>query len=59
MVREALRLLEQRESEDRARIVWLREATQEGIQAVERGEYVTLDSPAAITEHLRGLSAER
>ncbi len=59
VVREGLRLLEQREAEDRAKIEWLRGAAQEGIDAVGRGEYVTLGSPKAISDHLRGLRAGR
>ena len=55
VVREGLRLLEQRQQEDRAKIEWLRGAAQEGIDAIERGEYVTLNSPKEITDHLRGL----
>ena len=59
VVREGLRLLEQRQLEDRAKIDWLRGAAQEGIDAVERGEYVTLSSPESIAGHLRGLRAGR
>jgi antitoxin ParD1/3/4 len=59
VVREGLRLLEQREAEDRAKIAWLRSATQEGIDAIERGEYVTLSSPTAIAAHLRELRTAR
>ena len=59
VVREGLRLLEQRQLEDRAKIDWLRGAAQEGIDAVERGEYVTLSSPEEIAGHLRGLRAGR
>jgi len=55
VVREGLRLLEQREAEDRAKIDWLRGAAQEAIDAVERGEYATLGSPKAIADHLRAL----
>ena len=59
VVREGLRLLEQRQLEDRAKIEWLRGAAQEGIDAVERGEYVTLGSPEEIAGYLRGLRAGR
>jgi antitoxin ParD1/3/4 len=59
VVREGLRLLEQRESEDRAKVEWLRGAAQEGIDAIERREYVTFSSPEAITDHLRGLRSGR
>jgi antitoxin ParD1/3/4 len=59
VVREGLRLLEQREAEDRAKVEWLRSAAQEGIDAMERGEYIALSSPAAVTDHLRGLRTAR
>ena len=45
--------------EDRAKIEWLRGATQDGIDAIERGEYVTLSSLEAIADHLRGLRGLR
>lgn len=46
VVREGLRLLEQREQEDRARIEWLRSAAKEGFDQLDRGEgieFKTLD----------------
>src|SRR5271165_5888491 len=42
VVREGLRLLEQREQEDNARLEWLRGAAEEGFDAVARRDYVTL-----------------
>ena len=59
IVREGLRLLEQRQAEDKAKIEWLRGAVQEGLDAIERGEYVTLCSPEEITRHLCGLRGTR
>ena len=44
MVREGLRLLEQREQEDKAKIEWLRAAAKEGFDQLDRGDYVTLNS---------------
>jgi antitoxin ParD1/3/4 len=44
VVREGLRLLEQREQEDKARIEWLRDAAKEGFDAAGRGDYATLNS---------------
>ncbi len=44
VVREGLRLLEQRQQENKAKIRWLCGAAQEGINAMERGEYVSLRS---------------
>ena len=59
VVREGLRLLQQREAEDKAKIEWLRGAVQEGVEAMERGEYVTLHSSEEISSHLRGLRSAR
>ena len=44
VVREGLRLLEQREQEDRAKLEWLRAAAKEGFDAIDGGDYVTLRS---------------
>ena len=44
VVREGLRLLEQREQEDKARLEWLRGAAKEGFAAADRGDYATLNS---------------
>ena len=44
VVREALRLLEQRESEDKARIEWLRTATDEALASLDRGEGIEFNS---------------
>jgi antitoxin ParD1/3/4 len=44
IVREGLRLLEQREEEDRAKLTWLRAATQEALDAFDRGEGIPLNS---------------
>ena|ERR1017187_5302448 len=40
VVREGLRLPEQREQEDKAKLEWLR-AAKEGFDAIDRGDYVT------------------
>jgi antitoxin ParD1/3/4 len=58
MVREGLRLLEQREQEDQAKIEWLRTATQEGIDDMENGRYIALNSSEEIREFLAGMRAE-
>lgn len=44
IVREGLRLLEQREREDQAKIEWLRAAAKEGFDAIDAGDFVTLHS---------------
>ena len=50
VVREGLRLLEQREQEDKAKIEWLRDAAKEGFDAADRGDYVTLRSDREIDD---------
>ena len=50
VVREGLRLLEQREQEDRAKIEWLRGAAKEGFDAADRGDYVTVRSNQEIDD---------
>jgi antitoxin ParD1/3/4 len=50
VVREGLRLLEQREQEDKAKIEWLRGAAREGFDAADRGDYVGLRSDREIDD---------
>jgi antitoxin ParD1/3/4 len=58
VVREGLRLLEQRKHEDRAKLEWLRGAIQEGEDAYKRGEYVTLHSEEERTAFLKAIRDE-
>ena len=58
IVREGLRLLEQREREDKAKLEWLRSAAKEGFDAIERGDYVTLRSGRDIDEFMRQTGEE-
>src|ERR1700729_1856961 len=44
VVREGLRLLEQREQEDKAKIGWLRAGAKEGFDAADGGDYVSVNS---------------
>ncbi|MFC6646033.1 type II toxin-antitoxin system ParD family antitoxin [Granulicella cerasi] len=57
VIREGLRLLEQRDREDQAKIAWLRGAVQEGLDSHARGEFVTLAGEDEIRDHLRQLKA--
>ena len=50
VVREGLRLLEQREQEDKAKLAWLRAAAKEGFDAADRGDYVSLRSDQEIDD---------
>jgi antitoxin ParD1/3/4 len=58
VVREGLRLLEQREQEDKAKLKWLRAAAKEGFGDIERGDYVTLRSDKDIEELMREAGRE-
>jgi antitoxin ParD1/3/4 len=53
VVREGLRLLEQREREELAKLEWLRAAVQEGIDAIDQGDYTDLNSERELKEFLR------
>ncbi len=58
VVREGLRLLEQREQEDKAKIEWLRAAAKEGFDAIDRGDYVALNSEKEIADFLGKIHEE-
>jgi antitoxin ParD1/3/4 len=58
VVREGLRLLEQREQEDQAKLEWLRGAAKEGFDAIEHGDYVTVRSDRDIEEFMRQIGDE-
>lgn len=67
VVREGLRLLEQREQEDRAKIEWLRAAAREAFDQLDRGEGIGFKSMDDFDRHIdqigkevsAGLAAER
>jgi len=55
VVREGLRLLEQREQEDKAKLEWLRAAAKEATDSIERGEgieFETMDHLAAYVHQI-------
>jgi antitoxin ParD1/3/4 len=58
VVREGLRLLEQREQEYKVKLEWLRAAAKEGFDAIEQGDYVTLRSGKEIEEFVRQIGQE-
>jgi antitoxin ParD1/3/4 len=58
VVREGLRLLEQREQEDKAKIEWLRAAAKDGFDDIERGDYITLRSDKEIDDFVDQLGKE-
>ncbi|HMD65644.1 MAG TPA: type II toxin-antitoxin system ParD family antitoxin [Stellaceae bacterium] len=52
VLREGLRLIEQREAEDAVRLEALRQAAQIGIEAFERGDYRSFKSFTELERHL-------
>ncbi len=58
VVREGLRLLEQREREDEAKLEWLRAAAKEGFDQLDRGEGVTFESTDDLAAYIRQIGAE-
>src|SRR5437763_8059788 len=58
IVREGLRLLEEREQEHQAKLEWLQGAAKEGFDAIERGDYVTLRSDKEIDDFIDLLREE-
>ena len=58
MVREGLRLLEQLEQENQAKLEWLRSAVREGIDDIERGDYTALRSNEELEEFIDQIHAE-
>jgi antitoxin ParD1/3/4 len=58
VVREALRLLEQRELADKAKLDWLRASANEGFVAADRGDYTVLGDDQEITDFVREVHEE-
>ena len=56
VVREGLRLLEQREQEDKAKLKWLRAAAKAGIDDIERGDYTTIHSRREMKDFIQQVS---
>ena len=52
IIREGLRLVEQRDAEDKARIKALREAAQVGLDDLAAGRFTTFSGPADIRRHV-------
>ncbi|MGO9275217.1 MAG: type II toxin-antitoxin system ParD family antitoxin [Terriglobia bacterium] len=58
IVREGLRLLEQREQEEQAKLEWLRKAAKEGFDQIDRGEGMEFRSMEDLDEHIDQLGKE-
>ena len=57
-IEEGLRLLEEREHEDEAKLEWLRAAAKDGFDALDRGDAITFSSMDEIAAHIRAIGAE-
>jgi antitoxin ParD1/3/4 len=55
VLREGLRLVESRETEEKARIKALREAARIGIADIDAGRYRSFNSPAELKRHVTAL----
>ncbi|MDR0779414.1 MAG: type II toxin-antitoxin system ParD family antitoxin [Pseudomonadales bacterium] len=58
VLRASLRLMEQHEAENAAKLNALREAAQSGIAAIEAGRYTAFESAESLGAHLDALAAE-
>ena len=58
VLREGLRLIEQREAQDAAKLAALREAAKLGIASIESGDARTFDDSASLRRHLKDVAAK-
>ena len=58
VLREGLRLVEQREAEDACRLEALRAAAQVGVADIEAGRFKTFDSKASLRSHLEAVASQ-
>ena len=56
VLREGLRLVEQREAEDKAKLKALREAAQVGLDDIAAGRYRRFEDEQSLREHLKALA---
>jgi len=55
VLREGLRLIEQREIREKAQLEALRQAVTIGVTDIESGRYTTLDTPTKLRSHIAAL----
>ena len=58
VLREGLRLIEKRETEDAIRLEALRSAVAMGVEDIEAGRFKTFDSSDALRKHVQSLTAK-
>ena len=56
--REGLRLLEQREQEDKAKLEWLRAAAKEGFDSIDRGEGIEFETMDDLEAYVHRMGQE-
>jgi antitoxin ParD1/3/4 len=57
VLREGLRLIEQREAEDAAKLEALREAARQGMESFEQGRFRSFEDPKDLDRYLKDLAA--
>lgn len=58
VLREGLRLVEEREAQDKARLKALRDAVRIGVADIEAGRFRSFESPDALDRHLTAIANE-
>lgn len=58
VLREGLRMVEQRDTEDAYRLAALRKAAQEGIADIDAGRFKTFESKQGLRDHMQGIAAK-
>jgi antitoxin ParD1/3/4 len=58
VVRECLRLLEQREKEDKAKLEWLRAAVRKGFDEIDSGKGIEFHSMDAVADYIHQIGEE-
>lgn len=58
VLREGLRMVEQRDAEDAYRLAALRKAAQVGIADLDAGRFKTFESKQGLRDHLQGITAK-
>lgn len=56
VIRDALRLIKQRDQEDAAKLKALRKAAQQGFDAIEKGDYESFATADEVRSFLRGVA---
>lgn len=58
VLREGLRMVEQRDAGDTYRLAVLRKAAQEGMADIDAGRFKTFETKRGLREHLKGVAAK-